>query len=170
METKNLLLYSLMMCSGLAACSVQEKDKQAAQSEFEMESDLVYETATATDTVMVAELMVERHFVRMPDTPQGYRVQALLDVMMEEDDDEQLLPFVYEHYAADFIDQAPQNDHRAVLRRLREKIGNAEVEAIENIDNAYRISLVSPSDNQEYSLDVYFEPEAPYKISGVRML
>lgn len=167
MKTRNLLIYSLMLGGSLAACSVQEKDKQLAQDEYEAE--VVYESATATDTTMVTELMVERRFVRMPDTPQGYRVQALLDVMLAEDEEE-LLSFVEEHYAPDFIDQAPQNDHKAILRSLKSKISNAEVEDIEDIDNAYRISLVNFAENQEYILDVYFEPGAPYKISGVRML
>lgn len=168
MKSRNLLLYSLFILGSLAAsCSVQEKEKQTAQDA--PESDLVYESATATDTVMVTDLMVERHFVRMPDTPQGYRVQAMFEVMMAKDD-EQLLPFVQEHYAPDFIDQAPQNDHSAILKTLRKKIANAEIESVENLENAYRISLFSSTDNQEYILDVYFEPSAPYKISGVRML
>lgn len=166
MKTRNLLIYSLLI-GGLGACSVQEKDKQSTEPDFE--SDVVYETATASDTVLVTEAMVERHFVRMPDTPQGYRVQALLDVVMAEDD-AQILPFVYEHYAPDFIDQVPQNEHKTLLSRLQEQIKQAEVESIEDLENAYRVGLVSPLTNQAYMIDVYFEPAAPYKISGVRVL
>lgn len=168
MKTKYLLIYSIFIGS-LAACSVQEKDKKDTGLDgFEMEP-VELEAATTSDTVLVTETMVERHFVRMPDTPQGYRAQALLEVVMAEDDT-QILPFVHEHYAPDFIDQVSQMDHKALLRSLQQQIKDAEIESVEDLENTYRIGLMSNINNQEYVIDVHFEPEAPYKISGVRVL
>ncbi len=169
MKIKRLLIYSLAI-GAFSACSVQDKDQKAATGGgSELPTDLVYESATATDTVMVKDLMVEKHFVRMPDTPQGYRAQALLDLVMAADD-EQILPFVQEHYAPDFIEQVPQNDHKALIRSLQQQIKEAEITDIEDLDDAYRIEFSSSSTNLGYTLDVYFEPEAPYRISGVRVL
>ncbi|AHM62394.1 hypothetical protein D770_20725 [Flammeovirgaceae bacterium 311] len=168
MKIKSLLIYSLVIGS-FAACSVQENDKKKNDlDDFEMET-VQYEAATTSDTVMETEQMVERHFVRMPDTPQGYRAQALLEVVMAEDE-EQILPFVFEHYDPDFIDQVPQSDHQRLLRHLQGQIQAAEVDSFENLDNTYRIGIISSLNNQEYLIDIYFEPEAPYKISGIRVL
>jgi hypothetical protein len=168
MKIKTLLIYSLIIGS-LAACSVQDKDQQNQSTDnFEMEP-VQYEAATTSDTVMVTEQMVERHFVRMPDTPQGYRAQALLEVVTAENE-EQILPFVYEHYDPDFIDQVPQSDHQALLLHLQKQIQGADVESFEDLNNAYRIGVMSNLTNQEYLIDIYFEPEAPYKISGIRVL
>lgn len=171
MKMKYLLLYSfVVLLSG--ACSVQEKDKNAtAGDDADLTSDLVYETAmaTAVDTVMVKDLMVEKHFVRLPDTPKGYRAQALLEVVMAADD-AQILPFVQEHYAPDFIQQVPQNDHKALLKHLQQQTKEGEVTSFEDLEDAYRIGISSSHTKLGYTLDVYFEPEAPYRISGVRVL
>lgn len=171
MKTKHLLLYSFIVLL-LGACSVQEKDKNAtADDDGDLTTDLVYETAmaTAVDTVMVKDLMVEKHFVRLPDTPKGYRAQALLEVVLAADD-EQILPFVQEHYAPDFIEQVPQNDHKALLKQLQQQTKEGEVTSFEDLEDAYRIGISSSHTKLGYTLDVYFEPEAPYRISGVRVL
>ena len=169
MKTKNLLIYSLFIGT-ISACSVQGNDqKQQSHQAADLGlAELTYENATAYDTVLTTEPMVDRRFVRMPDTPQGYRVQALLEVIMARDE-EQILPFVYEHYDPDFIDQVPQNKHKELLQQLQQ-LEAAGVEKLEKLDNAYRIGVETTEGSLGYTLDVYFEPEAPYKISGVRIL
>lgn len=171
MKTKQLLLGGLLIAAISTSCSsVQDKDKQAAEAaDMEGMPELVYEAATASDTLLLTENMVETHFVRLPDTPQGYRAQALLDILSAKEE-EQILPFVYEHYAPDFIDQVPQAEHKELLQLLQQQIESAEVASVEELEHVYRIGLLNAAGNKEFVLDIAFQPEAPYKISGVRVL
>ena len=167
MKTKQLLIYSLIF-GGLAACSVQEKDQKAQQHEDDALLAVSYDNMEASDTLLITEPMVDRRFVRMPDTPQGYRAQALLEVIMN-NDEELILPFVFEHYDPDFIEQVPQSEHKRLLYQLQQLEG-AGIESFEKLDGAYRIGVGASENRTAYTIDVYFEPEAPYKISGVRIL
>lgn len=168
MKIKILLIYALFVGS-ITACSVQDKDQQKQQTGSLGMEALIYEHATATDTVLRTDPMVERRFVRLPDTPQGYRAQALLDVILQQDE-EQILPFVYEHYDPDFIAQVPQSDHKQLLRQLQQQAREAQIESFEKLDGAYRIGISNATSAGGYLLDVYFAPDAPHKISGVRVL
>lgn len=171
MKTKIPLLYSLLI-AGLAACSVQEKETppEKLRPDFGDEDlELVHMLEDGEGDSLEVELMHENYFTSMPDTPQGYRIQAMLDALKSEDD-EQLLPFVQEHYDPDFLVQVPENDHKDLLRQLREQLKQAEIETVSSLTDEYRIELLKAGSNEKRVLDIYFQPTAPYKISGVRIL
>lgn len=166
MKIRITLLYCFLI-AGLSACSVQGSEPQAFGDE---ELVLVPMVDDAAGSALEVELMNETsNFSRIPDTPQGYRLQAMLDALLSEDD-EQLSPFVIEHYDEDFLVQVPENDHKELLRKIRKQLKQTEIEGVSSQTHEYRLELHNTENSEKWVLDVFFQPTAPYKISGVRML
>jgi hypothetical protein len=170
------LLYCFLF-AGLAACSVQGSEPPAIGDE---ELELVHmvdeelELVRMVDDEVGAPLevvhMVETAGVSpIPDTPQGYRILAMLDALQSEDD-AQLSPFVAEHYDDDFLVQVPESDHRELLRKIREQLKQTEIESVSSQLGEYRLELLDTQSSKKWVLDIHFQPTAPYKISGIRML
>jgi hypothetical protein len=173
--------YTTLLCcfllASLGACSVQGNEQPAFEDE---ELELVHmvdeelELVRMVDEEVGAPLevvhMVETAGVSpIPDTPQGYRILAMLDALQSEDD-AQLSPFVAEHYDDDFLVQVPESDHRELLRKIREQLKQTEIESVSSQLGEYRLELLDTQSSKKWVLDIHFQPTAPYKISGIRML
>ncbi|WP_040395975.1 hypothetical protein [Cesiribacter andamanensis] len=167
-----ILVYGLAMLT-LASCSVQGGDPPALEADEELELVRMVDDSGAEppgmEPMVNTALEDERPLLRLPDTPQGYRAQAMLDALMA-DDDEQLQPFLEEHYDPDFLVQVPQNDHKALLRQLQQHIRHSQIGSVSSLQHEYRIELLDSDAEQNKVLDIYFQPAAPYKIAGVRLL
>lgn len=158
----------MFLVTMLAACSIQEKEPQKHVAYTAGGESVVYVQTANTDTVLYKDQMVERRFVRLPDSPQGARAKALFE-LISSSEQTAILPFVYEHYDADFIAQVPQKEHKQLLLYLQQQLANAQITSFEPLEGAFRLGLSSDEEDLVL-LDVYFAPLAPYKISGVRLL
>ena len=106
--------------------------------------------------------------VRLPETDQGYRSQALL-VTLKGNSESEYLQFVTDNYAKHLLTDEQLGGLVQQVVQLRTLLADTYLNSLQASAEVYRLEMVREGTGQSYLLSIYFEEADRHKIKSIRI-